>query len=408
MGRRADWKYRRTFRVDDGPADSSASSVAAARAGLHRVLAFDGLDTLADVNLNGRPLGSADNMFRSWRWDVTDILVPGDNEIVVFFHSPGRYAARMDARRHLDRPKDSLPGAPYLRKAPCHLGWDWSPKLPNVGIWKSVRLETWQIARIADVKVTQKLDKGKARVSAEVRVERAASAPRTKLTATVRIEHPDGRTRSVERSIGGGDSGVRLSVDVEKPELWWPNGLGGQPLYRVEIVLSTEGAGGSVGSGGSGAGGSAEAGGSGAGSSAEAGSSVGPAGSGGSDSVGSIGSVGSSAGGSGVLDRRTFQIGLRTLELRRKPDEWGESFTFVSTACPFSPKAPTGSPPTPFRRVRGPQSSFPDRHLRRLSVARPDTALAPTAGLTSLVRRIPMAQSIVTTLGPDGPAQCSN
>jgi beta-mannosidase len=310
----SDWEYRRTFHVDGGDAQGEAAAAPGTPAaetlaagtpapGPRRELVFEGLDTLAEVSLNGKHLGDADNMFRTWRWDVTDLLVSGNNEISIFFRSPVKYAQRMEARRHLDHPKDSLPGAPYLRKAPCHFGWDWGPKLPNIGLWKGVRLETWNVARVADVKLSQKLDKGKGHISAEVRVERPASSPGAKLTATVQVEHPDGRVQTAERSIGGGDSNARLSIDIDNPQLWWPNGLGSQPLYRIEVVLSAA---------------------------------------------------------SGEVDRRTYQIGLRTLELRRKPDQWGESFTFVVNGVPIFAKGSNWIPADSF------PSRVTDTELERL------------------------------------------
>ncbi len=278
----SDWEYRRTFRVEG---DDSVV------AGVRRVLVFEGLDTLAEVNLNGKPLGNADNMYRTWRWDVTELLVAGNNEISIFFRSPVKYAQQMEGKRHLDHPKDSLPGGPYLRKAPCHFGWDWGPKLPNMGLWKGVRLESWSVARIGDVKLTQKIEKNKAQVSADIRIERTPGTPSARLTAIVRVEHPDGRVQTVEHSVGGGDSAAKLRVDVDKPQLWWPNGLGGQPLYRIEVVLSAA---------------------------------------------------------SGELDRRAYQLGLRTLELRRKPDQWGESFTFVVNGVPVFAKGSNWIPADSF------------------------------------------------------------
>ena len=150
----ADWEYRRTFRVD---AEVAAEQRVA--------LVFDGLDTLADVRLNGELLGSADNMFRTWRWDVTGRLAAGDNEVAVLFHSAVRRGAELNAVRALDRPKETLPGGPYLRKAPCHFGWDWGPKLPNVGIWQDVRIEGWSAARLADVRIEQTVEVEPARAS---------------------------------------------------------------------------------------------------------------------------------------------------------------------------------------------------------------------------------------------------
>ena len=249
-----DWEYRRTFTVD--------AEVAAEE---HLALVFDGLDTLAEVRLNGKLLGKANNMFRTWRWDVTDRLLPGENEISVAFASAVRYCAEHEAVRYLDRPKDAntMPGGPYLRKAPCHFGWDWGPKLPNIGIWQDVRIEGWSVAKVTDVRLSQEIEGGRARIAARVEVERSPGSAAA-LTATMQVTHPNGRVDSIEAAIPACRSGAEVAVDVVDPDLWWPNGLGAQPLYKLEIEL---------------------------------------------------------AAGDRRLDRKSYQVGVRTLELRREPDE---------------------------------------------------------------------------------------
>lgn len=265
-----DWEYRREFIVDE------------AVTGRERIeIVFEGLDTLADVSLNGRLLGTADNMFRTWRWDVSTHLRPGANELAVVFRSAVRRAAELDAVRHLDTVVDQLPGAAYLRKAPSHFGWDWGPKLPNVGLWQGVRLEGWGVARLSDVRLSQTVEGGHGRITADVTVECDASTAVRSMTARASITRPDGRVETVESAMQPDASETQLSIDVASPELWWPNGLGGQPLYRVEVELIE---------------------------------------------------------GGRTLDARAFGIGFRTMELRREPDRWGESFSFVVNGVPVFAK----------------------------------------------------------------------
>ena len=276
-----DWEYRRTFRLDAAVAAESRLD-----------LVFDGLDTLAEVSVNGVAVGSADNMFRTWRWEVTDRLRPGDNEIAVVFRSAVRRAAQLDSVRPLDRPAETLPGGPYLRKAPCHFGWDWGPWLPNVGIWQEVRVEGYTTARIDDVHVGHTVDKTRATILAEVSIHgQLGASPAADLTAKMRVRHPDGRVETASASIPAGTATTSLSLGIAAPELWWPNGLGAQPLYGVEVEL---------------------------------------------------------AAGDRTVDARSYQVGLRTLELRREPDQWGESFTFVVNGVPVFAKGSNWIPADSF------------------------------------------------------------
>ena len=277
-----DWEYRRSFAVD--------ASVAAEK---HLTLVFDGLDTLADVRLNGELVGSADNMFRTWRWDVTGRLLGGENELAVLFHSAARRGAELDAVRPLDRPAETLAGGPYLRKAPCHFGWDWGPKLPNIGMWQGVRLEGWSVGRLEDVRIEQAVDveRSRARITALVEIERTDAGERQAIEARLRVVHPNGRVESAGVAVPAGESAAELSLNISDPEIWWPNGLGAQPLYRVEVEL---------------------------------------------------------AAGDRTLSVRLYQVGLRTLELRREPDEWGESFTFVVNGVPVFAKGSNWIPADSF------------------------------------------------------------
>ena len=275
-----DWEYRRTFKLD--------ASVAAEK---RLAIVFDGLDTLADVRLNGQLVGHADNMFRTWRWDVTGRLLVGDNEVTVYFHSAVRRGAELDAARPLDRPHETLAGGPYLRKAPCHFGWDWGPKLPSIGMWQDMRLEAWSVGRLDDIRLSQAIDGIAAGIGARVEVQREPRSAAPELTATMRVHHPDGRVEAVQAAMAAGESAADLRLVVWNPELWWPNGLGAQPLYQVEVEL---------------------------------------------------------AEGDRKLDVRTLQLGLRTLELRREPDEWGESFTFVVNDVPVFAKGSNWIPADSF------------------------------------------------------------
>ncbi len=127
-----DWEYTVRFEAD-----------ATWAAHPDALLAFKGLDTFADVRLNGVRLGGADNMFRTWRWPVHGLLREGPNDLSVVLRSPVREGARRRAEYGVQLPHDSDPSgtSPYVRKAAYHFGWDFAPRLVTLGIWQEVALE---------------------------------------------------------------------------------------------------------------------------------------------------------------------------------------------------------------------------------------------------------------------------
>ena len=104
-------------------------------------------------------------MFRQYRWDVKSLLKLGENELRIAFDSPVRFAAAQQAIRPMPGVSQAIPGGPYLRKAPCQFGWDWGPQLPPIGIWKDIRLEGYEGARIEEVHLSQQHADGQVTVS---------------------------------------------------------------------------------------------------------------------------------------------------------------------------------------------------------------------------------------------------
>jgi beta-mannosidase len=261
-----DWQYSRSF-------DVSKDLI-----GEERVyLVCDGLDTLGSVELNGTPVGNFKNMFVQYRWEVKDLLKEGPNSIVFTFDSAVRYASEHEAQNPLSGVQPwSIMGGPYVRKAPCHFGWDWGPMLPAIGLWKDLRLEGYSTARIEESHLRQWVDDGKGTFEASVKVDGWSDAP---LQVVMKVTAPDGQTWEQSGQVNGANGIVK--VDVAHPQLWWPNGYGEQPMYSVVVSLKT---------------------------------------------------------GQQVLDSRAYTIGFRAIELRHQPDEWGESFTFVVNGVPIFAK----------------------------------------------------------------------
>jgi beta-mannosidase len=275
-----DWEYRRTV------------TVGAAVLGAQRVeLVFDGLDTFAEVSVNGVEVLSADNMFRRWRVDVRAQLHAGDNELVVRFRSP-----LAKVRPAYDRLGYVLPAvndqAPIMlsmwaRKAPYHYGWDWGPRFVTSGIWRSVRLETWSGARFDDVFVRQvALDDAEAKLEAEMTVV-ATEAREVMVAVDVAGEADPGAHAKTPVALVPGANVVRVPLRIPQPQRWWPNDLGPAKLYSVTASFSMEGKG----------------------------------------ATEAVGAASPSAALAPSVERRTVRIGLRTIEVEHRKDARGKSFT---------------------------------------------------------------------------------
>lgn len=295
-----DWEYRRNF-------IPGAELLAEQQI----LLVCDGLDTLADIYLNGEYLGHADNMFRQWEFEIKNLLRAGENELLIHFGAPVPFIQGKQKQLQLLGGGD-IPGGPHLRKAPCHWGWDWGPKLPVIGVWKDIRLEGYSIARLSDVHVRQVHDEEGVAVFANIEAEDWGD---NDLSAVLTVTAPDGAAQTLTQSLMVLSEReypfAMIEIKIPEPELWWPNGyiqedqsnnahrpINSRPLYRIQISLKS---------------------------------------------------------GDRFLDQRELKIGLRTVELVQEPDEWGKSFTFYVNGNPLFMKGadwiPSDSFPTRVTRA---------------------------------------------------------
>ncbi len=243
-----DFTYSRSFSVDEELLKSDAV-----------LLHCEGLDTLADIYVNDQLAGHADNMHRTWEFDVRALLRPGENTIRVQFASPTKYIKEAYADSRADGTSDAMVGFPHIRKAHCMFGWDWGPRLPDAGIWRPISLLGVSTARIRDVLVLQHHENGKATLEVCTHLDHLTEDP---VSVHVTVTAPDGTVLTGKSS--------HCTIPVPNPQLWWPVGLGEQPLYTVHVALEGEGH---------------------------------------------------------DLDEWQGRIGLRTMTVERKKDEWGESFS---------------------------------------------------------------------------------
>lgn len=195
------------------------------------LLRCEGLDTIASVYVNGILVGNADNMHRIWEYDVKSALHLGENRICIIFSSPTKYIRQAYQNEQADGSDDALIGFPLIRKAHCMYGWDWGPKLPDAGIWRNISVIGVEQLRIRDVRVTQDHHDGK--VDVHVKTNLDSVSGQEEGTVRVTLTSPDGEIFTAQ--------GDCCTITVEDPKLWWPNGFGRQPLYRIVVELSAQG-----------------------------------------------------------------------------------------------------------------------------------------------------------------------
>jgi len=303
----ADWEYQTTFQVDS-----------AAFGHEHVDLVFEGLDTFADVYLNGQAILKADNMFRRWRVPAKTTLKLGSNTLRIVFRSAVEsmipYVKTLpyilpSISTHNYGNEENIATAPYTRKAPYNYGWDWGPRYMTEGIWQAVRLETWDALRIENFHIHQEhIAADLANVNAELEIE--ASKPTTAVLTLAHDEMsgaqaPDG-TQTLQ--LNAGVNRVSFPVRIVGPKLWYPVGYGSQSRYRFSAQIRL---------------------------------------------------------GKEIGARAETKTGLRSIELRRVSDQWGRSFEFVVNGISVFGK---GADVIPFDSF--PNRVTPEIHRNILQAAR--------------------------------------
>lgn len=197
---------------------------------------FEGLDTLAEIRLNGQFLASSNNMHRMYIFEVKQLLQIGTNSISILLKSPVNYISKKQKYTPLWGVPDAVEGYPHLRKGHSMFGWDWGPKIPDLGIWRNVSLIGYSKACLEDVYLTQKHEEGRVELGVRIRVEELTSA---EFQLHVLLTDPNGEISEAAVKATSGEEIFTFMID--SPQLWWPNGYGNQPLYNVEVKLLADG-----------------------------------------------------------------------------------------------------------------------------------------------------------------------
>lgn len=223
------------------------------------ILRFEGIDTLGEVYLNDTLLGHVENMHRVWEYDIRQLAKVGANTVRVLLHSPIKYIKEENEKVFTGGSNEAMSGYPHLRKAHCMYGWDWGPRLPDAGIFRGVSLQLVDSARLDSVYVIQHHQGPHMQEICfeESRVQEPLSVPvpemrggslqvqvdsvRLEMQMDLEVFREDEEISAVitvtspDGTVYGQSSDG--SITIKHPRLWWPNGYGEQPLYTVQALL---------------------------------------------------------------------------------------------------------------------------------------------------------------------------
>lgn len=255
------WDYKKSFSVSSETLKKQK-----------HFLQFDGLDTYATVLLNDSLILSANNAFRTWEVDISDVLRL-ENELAIHFKSVDSIEAVEAAKLPY-----VLPESPrvFTRKPQFQYGWDWGPTIKTMGIWRDISLISYEQTRLKDAYLkTESLNLSDSIASLTAQLE--LNTQEHDIVTIDIVNQTTGVTTSQQLELYGGTSEYQVHFDIKNPQLWWTNNLGEPFLYDFSIYLKH---------------------------------------------------------GNTVIDSLKRKIGLRTIELVTEKDSIGESFYFKLNGQP--------------------------------------------------------------------------
>ncbi len=235
---KVDWEYKTNFVIDKNLLQKDKIE-----------LDFKGLDTYADVFVNGEKVLETDNMFREWQADVKKILKVGENKLHIIFRSPiNEGVKKYDAQGYeipvsdndlafIGKVEGRKKVSIYTRKAGYHFGWDWGPRLVTSGIWRPVTLNAWDEAKIENLQIIQnKVTNEKATFTAVFEIDATE-----KKMANLTIKNDEIQLASFTVQLKKGVAKYSVDFEIENPKLWWSIGLGKPHLYNISGELNIDG-----------------------------------------------------------------------------------------------------------------------------------------------------------------------
>lgn len=230
-----DWEYKTAFMVSEDQLKRDGAQ-----------LIFEGLDTYADVYLNGSLLLKADNMFVGYTLPIKSTLRKGENHLQIHFHSPIRQTLPQYDSNGFNYPADNDHHEKHLsvftRKAPYSYGWDWGIRMVTSGVWRPVTLRFYDVATISDYHVKQmSLTDEAASLSNELIIDNISEETTAEVEIKVSLDGTNVTEEKQSVILQPGINHIAIPVEISQPVRWMPNGWGKPTLYDFSAQILANG-----------------------------------------------------------------------------------------------------------------------------------------------------------------------
>ncbi len=229
-----DWIYRTSFEVTADELDYQGA-----------IMTLEGLDTYADVYLNGSLIKKTDNMFVGYDVPVKDVLRKGKNNLQIYFHSPIKVGMPQLETEGFQYPADNDHSdkkvSIYSRKAPYSYGWDWGIRLVTSGVWRPITITFYNNAIIEDFYVRQlEISKEIAKLDNSVTVN---SLDNQKALVKISYSYKNSTPVVISKNVDlkKGENVIEMPFNINNPHLWMPNGWGEAALYDFNAEVYVDG-----------------------------------------------------------------------------------------------------------------------------------------------------------------------
>ncbi|KAK6181475.1 hypothetical protein SNE40_009318 [Patella caerulea] len=232
-----DWTYSRSFQLS---ADSIQKN--------NIILVAEGLDTFSTISINGKQIGTSENMYVRYTYDIKNVVKPDNNTISVDFSSAVKEAERLANESSYFIPPACTFATQhgechvnFIRKAQCSFSWDWAPSFPVQGIWQNIYIQSFDSTVIREFSaLSKKASDNTWSVDVEVHFDVRTGSTTGKLETQL-VGTPVSFTKEIV--LNPTNTSFKFTLNIPKDtniDLWWPNGYGNQSLYQLTVNFTSD------------------------------------------------------------------------------------------------------------------------------------------------------------------------